>query len=94
MMRGQRFQLILTVGIASLLALARSLLTACADPGPTTRVGVDNAGVEGNGDSDEFGDPILAISDDGRLVAFSSLATSLVTGDTNDVKDVFVHDRQ
>jgi Tol biopolymer transport system component len=35
-----------------------------------------------------------AVSPDGRFVAFSSGASNLVPGDTNDVGDVFVHDRQ
>lgn len=35
-----------------------------------------------------------AISDDGRFVVFDSGADDLVAGDTNDVADVFVHDRQ
>lgn len=34
-----------------------------------------------------------SISDDGRLVAFDSTATNLVTGDTNRADDVFVRDR-
>jgi Tol biopolymer transport system component len=34
------------------------------------------------------------ISVDGRYVAFVSLATNLVAGDTNGKADVFVHDRQ
>src|SRR5438477_639429 len=34
-----------------------------------------------------------AISADGRYVAFASVATNLVTGDTNGVSDIFVHDR-
>jgi Tol biopolymer transport system component len=33
-----------------------------------------------------------ALSGDGRVVAFSSLATNLVAGDTNQVEDVFVHE--
>ncbi len=33
-----------------------------------------------------------SISDDGRFVAFESLATNLVSGDTNGEIDVFVHD--
>jgi hypothetical protein len=56
--------------------------------GTTTRVSVDSSGVEGNWMSD---DPL--ISADGRYVAFSSEASNLVSGDTNDYKDVFVHDR-
>ncbi|HEX9823354.1 MAG TPA: hypothetical protein VGB51_03040 [Actinomycetota bacterium] len=35
-----------------------------------------------------------SISDDGRLVAFESVASNLAAGDTNGVEDVFVHDRQ
>lgn len=42
-----------------------------------------------------FGDwpRALAISGNGRYVAFASRATGLVTNDTNDATDVFVHDR-
>ena len=35
----------------------------------------------------------IALSADGRFVAFSSIATNLVAGDTNSVHDIFVHDR-
>jgi Tol biopolymer transport system component len=34
-----------------------------------------------------------SISDDGRDVAFLSVGTNLVTGDTNGIEDAFVHDR-
>jgi hypothetical protein len=34
------------------------------------------------------------LSADGRFIVFSSLATNLVTGDTNGTWDVFIHDRQ
>ena len=34
------------------------------------------------------------MSADGRYVAFSSAATNLVAGDTNDANDIFVRDRQ
>jgi Tol biopolymer transport system component len=33
-----------------------------------------------------------SISADGRFVAFSSQASNLVAGDTNNAEDVFVHD--
>jgi Tol biopolymer transport system component len=56
--------------------------------GATTRVSVDSNGVQGNNYSNE-----PSISADGRFVAFVSRATNLVTGDTNDEVDVFVHDR-
>lgn len=55
----------------------------------TTRVSVDNAGVQGNGYSDS-----PSISADGRYVAFASDASNLVSGDTNGTTDVFIHDRQ
>ena len=35
-----------------------------------------------------------SISSDGRWVVFTSAASNLVAGDTNDLSDVFVHDRQ
>jgi hypothetical protein len=56
--------------------------------GTLERVSVDSSGAEGDGFS-EWG----SISADGRLVAFSSVATNLVGGDANGVSDVFVHDR-
>lgn len=57
--------------------------------GATTRVSVDSAGQQGNDDS-EF----ASVSANGRYVAFISLASNLVPGDTNDAYDVFVHDRR
>src|SRR6266516_597675 len=77
--------------------------------GATERVSVDSAGGEANGQSvgpgirggSAFG---ARISGDCRLVAFDSIATNLVAGDTNtcgpffndiagECPDVFVHDR-
>ena len=43
------------------------------------------------GGSDGFGNPILAsISGDGRFISFASNSTSLVPGDTNGTRDIFV----
>jgi Tol biopolymer transport system component len=56
--------------------------------GTTERASTDSAGVQGNGISFQ-----PALSADGRLVVFESVATNLVAGDTNGVTDVFVHDR-
>jgi len=53
----------------------------------TTRVSVDSAGNQAYRSSDS-----ASISADGRFVAFSSLATNLVPGDTNDTSDIFVRD--
>jgi Tol biopolymer transport system component len=55
--------------------------------GATTRVSVNTAGAEADG-----GSYTPAMSADGRLVAFLSDATNIVPGDTNQARDVFVHD--
>jgi Tol biopolymer transport system component len=57
--------------------------------GQTTRVSAASDGAQGNGWS-----AFPSISADGRYVAFVSRASNLVSGDTNDTWDVFVHDRQ
>jgi Tol biopolymer transport system component len=58
-------------------------------------VSVASDGTEGNGESRGDGESVVrSISSDGRFVAFSSEASNLISGDTNEVKDVFVHDRQ
>ncbi len=57
--------------------------------GQTTRVSVNI-----NGNQGDMGSNGLSISADGRFVAFSSVATNLMCGDTNGVEDVFVHDRK
>ena len=57
--------------------------------GQTERVSVDSPGDEAHGNS---GWP--AISADGRFVAFWSVASDLIDGDTNGVSDIFVHDRE
>ena len=37
---------------------------------------------------------VCSISSDGRFVAFSSYATNIVFGDTNEVEDIFIFDRE
>jgi Tol biopolymer transport system component len=54
----------------------------------TTRISVASDGTQADHHSSE-----ASISDDGRFVAFRSLATNLVPGDTNGRADIFVHDR-
>ena len=62
--------------------------------GETTRVSVNSTGEQSNC-SDPFGCSSAAgISADGRYVAIVSAAPDLVSGDTNEASDVFVHDRQ
>ncbi len=53
------------------------------------RVSVDNSGIQGDAGSID-----ISISEDGRYVAFNSLASNLVPGDTNGASDAFVYDRQ
>jgi Tol biopolymer transport system component len=55
----------------------------------TGRVSISTGGTQGNEQSIN-----AAISGDGRFVAFVSLASTLVSGDTNGVRDIFVRDRQ
>ena len=58
------------------------------DTGITQRVSVASAGTQANDDAFT-----LALSADGRFVAFGSYATNLVVGDTNAKIDVFIRDR-
>ena len=53
------------------------------------RVSVDTAGAESDQQSNQ-----PSISADGRFVVFSSWATNLVAGDTNNTNDVFLRDRE
>jgi Tol biopolymer transport system component len=55
--------------------------------GATARVSVSSEGEQGNRESSS-----ASISANGRYIAFSSLASNLVAGDTNGVEDVFVRD--
>jgi Tol biopolymer transport system component len=54
----------------------------------TTRLSVTPEGGDSDGNS-----ALATMSTDGRFVAFISEATNLVEGDTNNTRDVFIHDR-
>ena len=56
--------------------------------GDTERVSLDSRGRRA-----DLGSFTVAISGNGRFVAFGSRATNLVPGDTNGEMDIFVHDR-
>jgi Tol biopolymer transport system component len=56
--------------------------------GTTEVISLSSAGVQGDSHSEAS-----TISADGRFVAFNSMATNLVPGDTNGFKDVFIRDR-
>jgi Tol biopolymer transport system component len=80
--------------VARSLAGAASALLLAVPPSAAqdriTRVSVDSNGGEANSSSAYVG---VAVSLDGRFVAFDSFASNLVPADTNDIGDVFVHDR-
>ena len=59
--------------------------------GETTRLSVSSDGMQGNKASGFTG---ISISVNGRYVAFDSVSTNLVVGDTNDTTDIFVRDRE
>ncbi len=64
------------------------------DVGAVTRnVAVNSAGIPANGSVAADINERIAMTPDGRFVAFRSSATNLVADDTNTFADVFVHDR-
>jgi Tol biopolymer transport system component len=67
---------------------ARDVFVRDLQTGATTRVSVASDGAQAN--SDSFAP---AISRDGRYVVFSSSASNLVAGDTNNANDIFLRDR-
>src|SRR5205823_3103209 len=70
-----------TNGVADVFVRDRTTST-------TGRVSVRSNGAQGNADSTR-----PALDATGNLVAFDSSATNLVRGDTNQLMDVFVHNR-
>ncbi len=63
-----------------------------AEFGQTIRASVATGGAEANGESGNDYSVFPSISADGRYAVFDSLASNLVTGDTNGGRDVFVRD--
>ncbi len=76
-----------TNGMADIFVRDTCLGVSTACTPMTVRVSVSSNGAQT--DSGSLGP---AIGTDGRFVAFASLATNLVTGDTNAVFDIFVRD--
>jgi Tol biopolymer transport system component len=74
---------------AAAAVLVASAFTPVAAGSEITRVSIAANGGESDGAS-----LVPALSADGRFVVFTSEATNLVAGDTNQVSDVFVYDRQ
>ena len=75
---------IITLAALVLVSTAPSATTA-----RTTRISVSSSRQQGDRPSFTAG-----ISASGRFVAFTSQATNLVPGDTNDRQDAFVYDRR
>ncbi len=78
-----------SVGPASAAIFCTLALAGSAMGQETSLVSVDSSGGQSNWFSQA-----PAMSADGRYVAFQTLASDLVSGDTNGVLDVIVHDRQ
>jgi Tol biopolymer transport system component len=78
----------IAAGAAALALVATTApTTASAEPGPTRLVSTSEQGAPGDAASHS-----PALSADGSVVAFESHASTLVPGDTNDTRDVFVRD--
>ena len=88
-MNTRRYPKFLAGLVTSLILFSLVINPALAGVGDTMRVSLASDGTQGNGGS---GYP--SISTDGRYVAFYSGASNLVSGDTNNKGDVFVHDQQ
>ncbi len=78
--------------LATATAVVACVLAGVAAPAAravphTVRASVSSAGAQGSSDSGAGG---VAVSGDGRFVAFASDAPDLVAGDTNGVADVFI----
>ena len=69
-------------------ALALAVLSASAAAQETERDSVDSSGAQASQGAD-----FSRISANGRFVVFRSTSPDLVSGDTNRVMDIFVHDR-
>ncbi len=79
---------LLYLGIILLVLFVGMAVPLSVQGGTTTRVSVASDGTQANAGSS---DP--SISADGRYIAFASSASNLVSEDTNNASDVFVHDR-
>jgi Tol biopolymer transport system component len=66
---------------------SRDVFVRDRQEGTTEAVTLNNGGLDPNG-------PPPSINADGRFVTFTSLSPDLVTDDTNNVADIFVHDRE
>jgi Tol biopolymer transport system component len=87
--RGRR---VTVMGATVLLMTTAAGAAGAVSGGTTSRVSISSTGTQGDGWSQLRGSQ--AISARGRYVAFTSSASNLVPGDSNDATDVFVRDRR
>ncbi|HEV2748182.1 MAG TPA: Ig-like domain-containing protein [Allosphingosinicella sp.] len=66
----------------------RDVFVKNLDTGSLTRVSTTSSGGQANAETSS----LLSLSTNGRFVAFDSLASNLVAGDTNRISDIFVKD--
>lgn len=66
------------------------MMDRCNSDLPISRVNIGNEEQQANL---ENGTNTFSVTDDGRYVAFESIATNLVAGDTNNLGDIFIRDR-
>jgi len=76
------------------LNLAGDVFLRDVRAGTTELVSLSTSGKQGLAPPLSHGSSTPSISDDGRLVTFSSAASDLVPGDTNGISDIFVRDRK
>lgn len=84
LMTRKSITLLAIVVLASMSLLVQNTL---AGPVVTERVSVSSEGIEGDDAS-----ITPSVSADGRYIAFASMASNLVAGDTNGHQDIFIHD--
>lgn len=83
------FGLLISLGFLSFLLPVKTIPATAQGTGVTIRVSVAPNEMQANGSS-----AWPSISADGRYVAFQSVASNLVSNDSNNKTDVFVYDRQ
>jgi murein DD-endopeptidase MepM/ murein hydrolase activator NlpD len=83
------FAFLASTALLTLLPSVGNMPATAQGSGITERVSIATNTTQGNNISDT-----PRISGDGRYVVFESFANNLVSGDTNNIDDIFVRDRQ
>ena len=80
-------RLVVFAGLCAWLVSGCSVSTESSKFPPLYRASVASDGTGGDGNSSS-----IAVSVDGRYIAFASTSTNLVANDTNGLSDIFLHD--